>query len=88
MANTILRVRSVTMKRGRSRSAHYLDIQNGLFTRPVKIGARAVGWPGDEVEILNAARIAGKTEDEIRSLVAMLHGRRKASVTVLSGEVE
>ena len=33
--------------RGRSRSAHYLDIQQGLFTSPVHIGLRAVGWRDD-----------------------------------------
>jgi hypothetical protein len=42
MTHTILRLPSVLRERGRSRSAHYLDIQQGLFTRPVAIGLRAV----------------------------------------------
>jgi len=79
MANSILRLSSVTSKRGRSRSSHYLDIDQGLFTEPVKIGARAVGWPDTEVDILNAARIAGKTDDEIRVLVAKLHAARRGT---------
>lgn len=78
MANTILRLPAVLLERGRSRSAHYLDIQQGLFTRPVSIGARAVGWPEPEVAAINAARIAGMTPDEIRVLVAKLEAARKA----------
>ena len=77
MVTTILRLPTVLRVRGRSRSAHYLDIQQGLFTRPVSIGARAVGWPEYEVTTLNSARIAGKSEDEIRSLVHELEIARK-----------
>ena len=79
MLRTILRLPDVLHERARSRSAHYLDIQQGLFTRPVSIGARAVGWPEHEVAMLNAARIAGKTDNEIRTLVAELEAARKAS---------
>ena len=78
MATAILRLPAVLDKRGRSRSAHYLDIQEGLFTRPVSIGSRAVGWPEHEVEAINAARIAGKTDSEIRALVSKLEAARKA----------
>lgn len=78
MTHTILRLSAVLRERARSRSAHYLDIQQGLFTRPVQIGLRAVGWPAVEVATLNAARIAGKSDDEIRSLVVKLETARKA----------
>jgi prophage regulatory protein len=80
MTRTILRLPAVLRERGRSRSAHYLDIQEGLFTHPVSIGARAVGWPSDEVAALNAARIAGKTEEQIRALVVALEAARKSAV--------
>jgi prophage regulatory protein len=50
-----------------------------LFTSPVQIGARAVGWPDSELEALNAARIAGKTDDEIRALVVKLEAARKTA---------
>ncbi len=79
MTHTILRLPAVLRERGRSRSAHYQDIQQGLFTPPVAIGARAVGWPADELAALNAARIAGKSDDEIRALVAKLEAARKAA---------
>jgi prophage regulatory protein len=79
MTRTILRLPAVLRERGRSRSAHYLDIQQGLYTRPVSIGARAVGWPENEVAALNAARIAGKGDAEIRVLVAKLEAARKVA---------
>ena len=80
MSNTILRLPAVLRERGRSRSAHYFDIQQGLFTHPVQIGLRAVGWPTTEVAMLNAARIAGKSEAEIREMVARLEAARKVAV--------
>jgi prophage regulatory protein len=77
--STILRLPIVLHERGdRSRSAHYQDIKHGLFTPSVSIGARAVGWPAREVAVLNAARIAGQTDDEIRALVVALIAARKA----------
>lgn len=75
----ILRLPAVLQARGRSRSTHYLDIGQGLFTRPVSLGARSVGWPEHEVAALNEARIAGKSEAEIRSLVLSLEASRKTS---------
>ncbi|WP_371294460.1 helix-turn-helix transcriptional regulator [Haliea sp.] len=77
MATTILRLPSVLRERGRSRSAHYLDIQLGLFTAPVPLGPRAVGWPDYEVDAINSARIAGCSDAEIRALVRQLLARRK-----------
>lgn len=77
MVTTILRLPIVLRERCRSRSAHYLDIQQGLFTRPVSIGLRAVGWPASELVALNAARIAGKSDEEIRTLVVKLEAARK-----------
>lgn len=78
MAHTILRLPAVLRERGRSRSAHYLDISQGLFTQPVPIGLRSVGWPADEVEALNGARIAGQPDEQIRALVTKLEAARKA----------
>ncbi len=76
----ILRRPRVQDESGHSRSTLYLRIAQGLWTRPVGIGPRAVGWPASEVAALNAARIAGKTDDEIRELVMRLHRARRATV--------
>lgn len=60
----------------RSNASIYNLIREGLWTKPVLIGQRSVGWPSNEVEILCAARIAGKAENEIRELVDRLHCKR------------
>jgi len=73
---TILRRKQVESESGYSRSTIYLRITQGLWTRPVSLGPRAVGWPASEVAALNAARIAGKTDDDIRKLVARLYAAR------------
>ena len=77
-AITILRRKQVQARIGLSRSTLYLRIAEGTFTKPVSLGARAVGWPAHEVAALNAARIAGKPDAEIRELVAKLEAARKA----------
>ena len=76
---TILRIPAVLERRGRSRSSHYADIKAGLFVRPVLIGLRATGTPDYEVDALISARIAGKTDQEIRALVIKLEGDRKVA---------
>ncbi len=71
---SVLRMPQVKAETGhRSHASIYNAVNAGLFTKPVPIGRRAVGWPSDEVEAINAARIAGKTDKEIRELVS---GRR------------
>ena len=80
MLHTILRFPAVKAETGHSHSTHYLRISQGLFTKPVSLGARAVGWPTNEVAAINAARIAGKTDDEIRALVVKLEAARKTVI--------
>lgn len=79
MTLTILRLPTVKSESGYSRSTIYLRISQGLWPKPVSLGARAVGWPAHEVVALNAARIAGKSDTEIRVLVAKLESARKAA---------
>ena len=80
MPQTIFRLPAVKTESGYSRSTIYLRISQGLWTKQVSLGPRCVGWPAYEVAALNAARIAGKTDDEIRALVAKLEAARKAAV--------
>ena len=81
---TILRRGSVESQSGYPRSTLYLRISQGLWTRPVKLGPRAVGWPADEVSALIAARIAGQSDAEIRDLVARLEAARRAAESASS----
>lgn len=75
---TMLRIPEVMRVTGLSRPTIYARIQAGTFPSGVKLGERIVGWPESEIASLNAARIAGKSDDEIRVLVASLEARRAA----------
>jgi len=77
MTNTILRLPDIKTITGLSRSTIYLRIEQGAFPKPVSLGGRAVGWPASEVAALNAARIAGRSDAEVRELVMKLEAARK-----------
>lgn len=80
MPKTILRLPSVKSESGLSRSTLYLRIAQGLWTKPISLGGRSVGWPASEVTALNTARIAGKTDEDVRVLVRLLEADRKKSL--------
>lgn len=77
MYKTIQRISALKFESGLSRSTLYLRIAQGLWTKPISLGGRSVGWPASETIALNTARIAGKTDDEIRALVQKLEQARK-----------
>lgn len=79
MSNALLRLPAVKGQCGYSRSTIYLRISQGLWTRPVSLGARAVAWPAGDVAALNAARIAGKSDEQIRALVLKLEAMRSSA---------
>ena len=76
MAMQILRLPRVIQALGIGRTTLYTDIAGGLFPRPVKLGARSVGWPESEVDAIVAAKIAGKSDSDIRALVRELEAAR------------
>ena len=78
------RRRHVGAESGLSRSTLYVRIRQGLWTTPVRIGPRAVGWPAQEVAVLHAARIARQSDAELRKLVTRLHAAR--AVQTSSGQ--
>jgi len=77
MSYTICRMNEVKAKTGYSRSTIYLYISKGLWVKSIRIGERAIGFLATEIDALNAARISGKSDDEIRSLVIKLEAARK-----------
>lgn len=83
MLKTILRRPRVSEATGDSRSTLYLKIKDGTFPPPVSLGARSVGWPDYEVDTINAARIAGKSDAEIRELVKELVAARQTALAGL-----
>ena len=74
---SILRMPAVKAETGhKSHASIYTAIRAGLFVKPVPIGQRSVGWPDYGIKAINSARIAGKTEADIRDLVSRLHAKR------------
>lgn len=76
MSVLILRLPEIKRLSGLSRSTIYLRISQGLMTKPISLGGRAVGWPSNEVAAINNARVAGKSDVEIKALVALLTSKR------------
>jgi prophage regulatory protein len=79
MPERILRFPEVKNLSGLSRSTIYLRISERLFPRPILLGPRMVGWRESEIAAVNAARIRGASEDEIRTLVSKLEAARKSA---------
>jgi len=79
MTERILRLPEVKTLSGLSRSTIYLRTHGGLFPKPILLGPRMVGWRESEIAALNAARIRGATDAEIRSLVLKLEAARKSA---------
>jgi len=73
----ILRRKQLEERTGYSRSTVYARIQAGLLPSPISIGVRAVGWIGHEIDAVLSATVAGRSEAEIRELVADLTAQRK-----------
>ncbi len=76
MSCSILRLPAIQAQTGYSRSTIYRRIDQGLWPRQVRLGDKSVGWPDYEVQAINAARIAGETDEGIRNLVKNLEGQR------------
>jgi prophage regulatory protein len=81
-----LELPTVKAESGISRTKIYDDIKAGLFVHPAKLGPRAAGFPADEVRAINTARIAGKSDTEIRALVLRLEAARNAVAVWVSME--
>ena len=56
----------------------YGQVKVGLFPPPIKLTSRSSAWVEQEVAEVNRARIAGKSDDEIRALVTRLVAARTA----------
>lgn len=73
----ILRLPDVKRVLGhRADASVYNAIRAGLFPTGVAIGQRAKGWPDYEAQAIATARVAGKTDSDIRELVKSLHAKR------------
>jgi len=78
--NNFLKFETVINRTALSRSTLHLRVKQGLLTPPVRLSSRCSVWPEHEISAINAARIAQKSDDEIRTLVKQLQEKRVALV--------
>ncbi len=76
----VLRNKEVLTLLGISNPTLYRRIKDGLLPPPFNLGCRAVGWLEHEVQKVIAARVAGKTDEEVKTLVSELVIARKSAV--------
>lgn len=79
----LLRMPDVLARTGKARATIYIDIQRGLFPPPISIGKKASAWPDYEIEAINAARVGGSSDDELRLLVDKLMEAREHARSML-----
>lgn len=63
---------------GMGLSTLYAHVDRGLFVKPVALSRRFVVFPQDEITAILNARLAGKTDEDVRQLVAELMEKRRA----------
>lgn len=76
----LIRIATVKKKTALSNGSIYLHVKQGLLPDSIRIGEKAVAWVEGEIDAVVKARIAGKSDAEIRELVAKLIADRAALV--------
>lgn len=79
---TIVRKPEALVFTGLKSSTFHKRINEGLMVKPVSLGVRASGYPLHELTAINAARIAGKTDSEIKELVSELMSNRQTIANI------
>lgn len=63
---------------GMGLSTLYAHVDRGLFVKPVALSRRFVVFPQEEITAILNARLAGKTDEDVRKLVVELMEKRQA----------
>jgi len=74
--NRLMRQPEASLFTGIKKSSFFDQVRDGLLPAPVAVGGKIRAWPAGELDQINAARIAGKADDEIRELVVRLETSR------------
>ena len=79
MAIVMVRPKAAWARFGDSRSGGYEKVKKQLLPPLVVLGPRMRGLPEHEIDAINSARIAGKSDDQIRQLVRDLVVARRSA---------
>lgn len=79
-ADALLKIQTVIAVEGSSASSVYRAVADQLLPPPIKLSARCSRWVAGELQAVRAARIAGKSPDQIRALVRDLVAKRAGVV--------
>lgn len=74
------RRRQIEADYGKARSTIYGEIRRGIWPPPIRLGANSVAWLDHETRAVAAARVVGKSDDDIRALVKELVAARAEAV--------
>ena len=80
----LLRIKQICGRMGLSRSTVYELMDRGELPRVVRVTSRSVCLPEHEIEAVLAARLAGRSSEEIRALVGRLESARTSCPEVRS----
>jgi prophage regulatory protein len=75
----LLKLPEVENLSGLKQTSIYDHAKRGIFPKPIKLTTRSSAWVEREVAEVIRARIAGKSDAEIRQLVTRLLAERVAS---------
>jgi prophage regulatory protein len=78
-----IKLRNVKAAVGEGTTAVYQDVKDELLTPPIKKG-RSSFWIEQEIAAINAARVAGRSDEEIRALVRDLVAERGQAISHLA----
>lgn len=73
-----IRMAPVRNKTGLSHGSVYAQMEKGLLPSSIKISEKSVAWLEHEIDEVVKARIIGKSDSEIRTLVKKLEADRAA----------
>lgn len=73
----IIRKPEVLSITGLSRTTHQTRVNKGLMPPKISLGERAIGYLEHEIQAVLTAMVAGKSKEDIRSLVSYLVAQRQ-----------
>ena len=77
----LMRLPRVQETLGMGKATVYDHIKEGLLPPPVNVGPKSSAWPSNEIERVVAARIAGKSDAEVRVIVERMVGERQHALS-------